>query len=300
MTYIKPGFEIQAGHGGAIAMMLMGDDEAADIVQWGKEHINDDEVYGKDGKGRDGSPHVTLQNGIMCEDADELERLFSALSSMEAELGPIGVFRQDGKDYDVVHIEVICEDLHKANAMVDDLLEVNNPHPDYHPHITLGYVNKGAGKRFEGLEDFVGKKVNLKKMVVDGQNIEPRMLDLKEHEHVDQLPGGKADDMSESDFDLKSLEKGANHELEHTKNIEIAREIAMDHLAEDPKYYDKLEKVEKVARLGEPLKESLDYGGQAADDDIEEYLLDSGRSAKSLSRAERKRILSIFEKDFNR
>jgi hypothetical protein len=159
-------------------------------------------------------------------------------------------------------------------------------------------VNKGAGKRFEGLEDFVGKKVNLNRMVVDGHNIESRMLDLKEHKHEDQLEGGKADNMDESDFDLKSIEKGANHELEHTKNIEIAREIAMDHLAEDPKYYDKLEKVEASTR--EPLKESLDYGGKYADEDIEDYLLDSGRPAKSLSRAEKKRIVSIFEKDFNR
>lgn len=42
----------------------------------------------------------------------------------------------------------------------------------------------------------------------------------------------------------KQLEKGIKVEMEHTKNKEKAKEIAMDHLFEDPKYYDKLKKIE--------------------------------------------------------
>lgn len=59
----------------------------------------------------------------------------------------------------------------------------------------------------------------------------------------DKLPGGRADQYSEADFDAKKLEKGIAHELEHTNDPEIAKEIAMDHLAEDPDYYEKLEKI---------------------------------------------------------
>jgi hypothetical protein len=33
--------------------------------------------------------------------------------------------------------------------------------------------------------------------------------------------------------------------MEHTTDPEIAKEIATDHLMEDPNYYDKLEKIEK-------------------------------------------------------
>jgi hypothetical protein len=40
------------------------------------------------------------------------------------------------------------------------------------------------------------------------------------------------------------LTKGIKVELEHTNNKSKAEEIAMDHLSEDPKYYDKLKKVE--------------------------------------------------------
>ena len=60
------------------------------------------------------------------------------------------------------------------------------------------------------------------------------------HKRKDQLKGGRADKAEESDFDKKQLETGRSHEKEHTNNPKIAKEIAMDHLAEDPKYYTKL------------------------------------------------------------
>lgn len=40
------------------------------------------------------------------------------------------------------------------------------------------------------------------------------------------------------------LKKGVKVEFEHTQDEVKAREIALDHLLEDPHYYDKLEKVE--------------------------------------------------------
>lgn len=41
------------------------------------------------------------------------------------------------------------------------------------------------------------------------------------------------------------LSKGIKVELEHTSDLKLAREIALDHLDEYPDYYDRLEKVEK-------------------------------------------------------
>lgn len=60
----------------------------------------------------------------------------------------------------------------------------------------------------------------------------------------EKLPGGKASGMSPSDFDPEQLAHGTVHELEHTSDVDIAIEIAMDHLAEDPMYYEKLQEVE--------------------------------------------------------
>lgn len=62
------------------------------------------------------------------------------------------------------------------------------------------------------------------------------------------LRGGVADKNRVSDFNKKELDRGTKVEREHTNNPGVAREIATDHLKEDPQYYKKLEKMEKPAR----------------------------------------------------
>lgn len=67
----------------------------------------------------------------------------------------------------------------------------------------------------------------------------------KKRRWKDLLKGGKADKLKPSMFNKKQLKLGIKHELEHTRSRRLAKEIAMDHLAEDPKYYTHLEKMEK-------------------------------------------------------
>lgn len=62
--------------------------------------------------------------------------------------------------------------------------------------------------------------------------------------HEDQIPGGLADKKKPDDFDAAQLKKGVKVEMEHTSDKKMAQEIAMDHLTEDPRYYDKLETIE--------------------------------------------------------
>jgi hypothetical protein len=68
----------------------------------------------------------------------------------------------------------------------------------------------------------------------------------------DKIPGGLADEKTPEDFDQKALSKGVKTEMEHTSDHNIAEEIAMDHLMEDPDYYEKLEEMEK--RFMKPKK----------------------------------------------
>lgn len=70
----------------------------------------------------------------------------------------------------------------------------------------------------------------------------------------DLIKGGMSDGMSLEDIaakhnvDLaeisKQFERGLKVEKEHTDDENIAKEIAMDHIFEDPNYYDKLDKME--------------------------------------------------------
>lgn len=59
------------------------------------------------------------------------------------------------------------------------------------------------------------------------------------------LFGGKADKNKPGDFDPKELKRGRGVEREHTRDLHLQTEIAMDHLREDPEYYKKLQYVEK-------------------------------------------------------
>lgn len=67
-------------------------------------------------------------------------------------------------------------------------------------------------------------------------------------EDGEALVGGVGDSKTPKDFDIKDLREGTKVEMEHTKDRRIAREIAMDHLTEDPLYYKKLKKVEARAK----------------------------------------------------
>lgn len=54
------------------------------------------------------------------------------------------------------------------------------------------------------------------------------------------VPGGLYNSKRAYSFDVEQLRIGTQVELEHTYDPAIAQEIAMDHLVEDPRYYDKL------------------------------------------------------------
>jgi hypothetical protein len=72
----------------------------------------------------------------------------------------------------------------------------------------------------------------------------------------DKIPGGLAKGMTLNDIAkkhnisvdtiVKDLKKGMKVEMEHTTDVNVAKEIAFDHLFEDPKYYDKLSKIENI------------------------------------------------------
>lgn len=63
-----------------------------------------------------------------------------------------------------------------------------------------------------------------------------------------KIKGGKGDKLTADDVNYHEFTKGWKHELEHTDDIDKAKEIALDHLAEDPNYYTRLEMIEFKAK----------------------------------------------------
>lgn len=75
------------------------------------------------------------------------------------------------------------------------------------------------------------------------------LLDLLKKASKDLLPGGQADSLSDNRFNKKKLRHAQKHEMEHTTNPAIAKEVAKDHMLEDEDYYKKVEKIEKLGKL---------------------------------------------------
>lgn len=105
------------------------------------------------------------------------------------------------------------------------------------------------------------KKLELNKLILEvikEDNWASNLVDAKKKGTLkkqlgiveDKIPGGKGDTKNASEFDPIQLKMGIEVEKEHTDDPEKAKEIAIDHLTEDPKYYSKL----KYAGLADELK----------------------------------------------
>jgi len=93
-----------------------------------------------------------------------------------------------------------------------------------------------------------------KKKQVSEEKLKGGNADNKSFEDLVKKHKRKGKDNSVVEKELKNqLNKGMKVEMEHTKDKQRAKEIAMDHLFEDPKYYDKLEKIETKESLGSHL-----------------------------------------------
>ncbi len=71
-----------------------------------------------------------------------------------------------------------------------------------------------------------------------------KVKNLLSESFKEQIPGGLSSGKDPREFDQEQLLMGVNVEVEHTKNVLMAMEIAMDHLSEVPDYYTKLKAVE--------------------------------------------------------
>jgi len=86
---------------------------------------------------------------------------------------------------------------------------------------------------------------NLSSVVENEKEDKVTKLAKDKEEVGDLISGGLADNKSPLKYDPDQVLMGMEIEMEHTDNPMIALEISIDHLQENPKYYDYLDKMEK-------------------------------------------------------
>jgi hypothetical protein len=78
------------------------------------------------------------------------------------------------------------------------------------------------------------------------------------HKYARFLQGGMWNQQGQPKVDEKQLAEGIQVEYEHTPDEDVARRIALDHLAEIDDYYTRLDKIEKEANKRNQNKTETD------------------------------------------
>lgn len=107
------------------------------------------DVYDPDGDhGFSSKPHVTVMYGFHQVPIHKVIEFAAGINPLKASFGEVSLF--ENEQYDVLKVTVISDALHELNQRVRDTFEVTETFPTYQPHMTICYLNKGAGRKYLG------------------------------------------------------------------------------------------------------------------------------------------------------
>ena len=125
------------------------------VFEWGRLNIPDKVLFYND-KGdnpRELEQHITVKYGITVNEVPpELASIVEAYRPFPIYIGKVSLFRNE--ECDVVKLDVESPWLRKLNAEISEALPHEDAYPEYHPHLTLAYVDKGSCDALEGTDIF--------------------------------------------------------------------------------------------------------------------------------------------------
>lgn len=146
-----------------------------------------EDVYSEEGDmtyGLEDEPHTTLLYGLHKEVSDnDIRKIIEKYTYTPCKVNTPSLFNNE--KYDVLKYDVEGDNLHKINGELKQY-PFTSTYPDYHPHLTIGYVQPGKGRKYVDL---------LKEMELDNFELIPQYV-------VYSKPDG-----SRSKFKIKIEEK---------------------------------------------------------------------------------------------
>lgn len=112
--------------------------------------IKPEDVYSEDGRGIEDEPHVTALYGFHDEvTLDDVKKIVKKVVNKPLTVKVIGIstFSSKDKPYDVVKFDIESKELERLNTKLKKLPHTNT-FSEYHPHITISYVKKGTGEKY--------------------------------------------------------------------------------------------------------------------------------------------------------
>lgn len=155
-------FLSEGSKGCLMAYLSMAD--AIPIREWATENICPHSLVGD---GLETTPHVTVIFGFLPSvDVEEVaEACRGCFQHVDFQLGRVSRF--ESPEHDVLKVDVEGEDLVNLNKLMRERFseQVEVTHPDYHPHLTLAYVEKGSNPELDGNAHFEGATFRVTELV---------------------------------------------------------------------------------------------------------------------------------------
>lgn len=127
-----------------------------DVKKWNKfvkENVEEKDLYKPDDEdyGYNKYAHSTLLFGLhdyigIQKDLDNFLPKLETIDDIEIS-DKMSIFKND--DFDVVKIEVKSKKMKKLNKKLRKNFDYTNDHHEYSPHITIAYVKKGLGEKYD-------------------------------------------------------------------------------------------------------------------------------------------------------
>lgn len=105
----------------------------------------EDKTYGLEDE-----PHVTLLYGLHDDkiNIEEIKEIINKFTFESCLVHNASLFYNE--KYEVLKFDVKGDNLQKINSLLRKLPYTNN-YPEYHPHMTLGYLQNGKGQKYVDL-----------------------------------------------------------------------------------------------------------------------------------------------------
>lgn len=112
--------------------------------------IDPKDVYTEEGDrtyGLEDEPHCTLLFGLHDDELDKNKVIQTVKGFEYPSVTAHNVSLFQNEDYDVLKFDINGSGLHAANKELRKF-PYTNSYPDYHPHMTIGYLKKGTGQKY--------------------------------------------------------------------------------------------------------------------------------------------------------
>ncbi len=119
------------------------------------------------GDGIEMDPHVTVKWGLHTSDPEEVKKLLAHEPPIKLTIGRSSLFETE--EGDVLKMGIHSPDLHRLNEKLGTLAHTST-HPEYVPHSTIAYLQKGAGKKYEGDKSLDGETITVDKVTFSGKD----------------------------------------------------------------------------------------------------------------------------------